>query len=166
MPVSMGMPSDGELKKYAELAEIPLFILGFSYGATEDLAKGGSYSSLNFQTAVQQRVVDAIARATGFQLKLGSITTSQTQKFNMTGWLNKGLIALGWAYVYKEADGPYKNTIWSIVAPFASGYVVGGLFDPPAVTVYANPAMSSSASQMSSSASLVEQTNRQLGLVA
>ena len=121
------------LSKGLDFAQPFLFGAGVLAGATEALAANNRYAQFG-SGALPYRISDAIAQITGVQVAINGYKSGQTFKFNPTGFLNKGLAAAVAAWLYREAKLPYSKEIYKGVFPFAAGYSLGGLFDPPGQT--------------------------------
>lgn len=102
------------------------FPVGFIYGATAQNPVAG-FSTADFE----QRIVDTLAEVSGFHMTLGGHTSSYSQTFKPTGFLNKGLWGYLAIWAYDELGLPYAKLIKSVLGNFLIGYSVGGIFDPP-----------------------------------
>jgi hypothetical protein len=120
--------------KGLDVAQPFLFGLGFVFGATEANAK--SNASMNYSSNLAWRIKDTLSN-----LGIGGVTVApgytsvSSFKFRPTGFVNKGLAAAVAVWIYKEAKLPYHKEIYKAVFPFAVGYSLGGLIDPPTTAI-------------------------------
>lgn len=102
------------------------FPVGFIYGATAQNPVT-AFTVSDFE----QRIVDTLAEVSGFHLTLGGHTSTYSQTFKPTGFLNKGLWGYLAIWAYDELGLPYSKLIKKVLGNFFIGYSVGGIFDPP-----------------------------------
>ena len=121
------IPSTGKINEIIDKLEIPLAGFGFLHGVTA----GASYPPT--AQGYRQRLVDMLAQTVGYIPTLPAPwpNSNKTPKFKLTGFLNKGLIALALIEFYSALDLPFHALMKKIGTPIAAGYTIGGFFDPP-----------------------------------
>lgn len=122
-----------------KMAQPIFFGLGAIYGGTADQSYSGPFTE-----QLEKRINDFSQRAIGWNPNLGGYGSSLSQKFNLTGFLNKGLLGAAVVSIYKWANLPYAKEIYGIVFPLSIGFSVGGLVDDPVGRSQSYPSQSQS----------------------